>query len=132
MPEGRMRGHATISDAERADGPEPLTRFFAEREKPPSPSRGEGRAGGASTAPQDAPSPGLPLKTGSLTGRQGANADGRTVAISHSVVLRFRNDVSPGDRIVYRGRNLDVVSAADLNGRRAYLSCACSETSFTG
>jgi SPP1 family predicted phage head-tail adaptor len=54
------------------------------------------------------------------------------VAISHSVVLRFRNDVSPGDRIVYRGRNLDVVSAADLNGRRAYLSCACSETSFTG
>jgi hypothetical protein len=25
-----------------------------------------------------------------------------------------------------------VVSAADLNGCRAYLSCACSETSFTG
>lgn len=68
----------------------------------------------------------------SLTGRQGTNADGRTVAISHSVVLRFRNDVSPGDRIVYRGRNLDVVSAADLDGRRAYLSCGCSETSFTG
>lgn len=68
----------------------------------------------------------------SLTGRQGTNADGRTVAISHSVVLRFRADVSPGDRIVYRGRNLDVVSTADLNGRRAYLSCACSETSFTG
>lgn len=68
----------------------------------------------------------------SLSGRQGTNADGRVVAISHSVVLRFRNDVSPGDRIVYRGRNLDVVSMADLNGRRAYLSCACSETSFTG
>ena len=68
----------------------------------------------------------------SLTGRQGTNADGRTVAVSHSVVLRFRSDVSPGDRIVYRGRNLDVVSTADLNGRRAYLSCACSETSFTG
>ncbi|KKB10227.1 hypothetical protein VE26_03125 [Devosia chinhatensis] len=68
----------------------------------------------------------------SLNGRQGLNADGRAVAISHSVVLRFRDDVSPGDRIVYRGRNLEVVSAADLNGRRAYLSCACSETSFTG
>jgi SPP1 family predicted phage head-tail adaptor len=68
----------------------------------------------------------------SLTGRQGTNADGRAVAISHSVVLRFRSDVTPGDRIVYRGRNLDVVSTADLNGRRAYLSCACSETSFTG
>jgi len=68
----------------------------------------------------------------SLTGRQGTSADGRAVAISHSVVLRFRNDVRPGDRLVYRGRNLDVVSAADLNGRRAYLSCACSETSVTG
>ena len=68
----------------------------------------------------------------SLSGRQGTNADGRAVAISHSVVLRFRGDVAPGDRIVYRGRNLDVVSTADINGRRAYLSCACSETSFTG
>lgn len=68
----------------------------------------------------------------SLTGRQGLSADGRAVAISHAVVLRFRRDIEPGDRIVYRGRNLDVVSAADLNGRQAYLSCACSETSFTG
>lgn len=68
----------------------------------------------------------------SLNGRQGTNADGRAVAISHSVVMRFRPDVAPGDRIVYRGRALDVVSAADLNGRRAYLSCACSETSVTG
>jgi SPP1 family predicted phage head-tail adaptor len=68
----------------------------------------------------------------SLSGRQGTNADGRAVAISHAVVMRFRGDVVPGDRIVYRGRNLDVVSAADLNGRKAYLSCACSETSVTG
>jgi SPP1 family predicted phage head-tail adaptor len=68
----------------------------------------------------------------SLTGRQGTSADGRAVEISHAVVFRFRSDIKPGDRVVYRGRNLDVVSAADLNGRRAYLSCACSETSFTG
>lgn len=68
----------------------------------------------------------------SLSGRQGQTADGRAVAISHTVVLRFRGDIGPGDRIVYRGRSLDVVSAADLNGRRAYLSCACSETSVTG
>jgi SPP1 family predicted phage head-tail adaptor len=54
------------------------------------------------------------------------------VAISHAVVLRFRPDIGPGDRVIYRGRNLDVVSAADLNGRRAYLSCACSETQVTG
>lgn len=68
----------------------------------------------------------------SLTGRQGTSADGRAVEISHTIVLRFRNDIRPGDRLVYRGRNLDVVSAADLNGRRAYISCACSETSVTG
>ncbi|WP_240232899.1 phage head closure protein [Devosia lacusdianchii] len=68
----------------------------------------------------------------SLSGRQGTSADGRAVEITHSVVLRFRTDVKPGDRMVYRGRTLDVVSAADLNGRRAYLSCTCSETSFTG
>ncbi|WP_375449547.1 phage head closure protein [uncultured Devosia sp.] len=68
----------------------------------------------------------------SLSGRQLERGDGRAVAISHSVVFRFRADVGPGDQIVYRGRNLDVVSASDLNGRRAYLSCACSETSFMG
>ena len=68
----------------------------------------------------------------SLSGRPAISADGRAVTVSHSVVLRFRPDVSPGDRIVYRGRNLEVVSAADLNGRRAYLSCTCSETSWTG
>ena len=68
----------------------------------------------------------------SLSGRQDSSADGRGVAISHVVVLRYRSDIGPGDRIAYRGRNLDVVGAADLNGRRAYLSCTCSETSFTG
>lgn len=68
----------------------------------------------------------------SLRGRQGTSADGRAVEISHAVVLRFRTDLRPGDRIFYRGRNLDVVTAADLNGRKAYLSCTCSETSFTG
>ena len=68
----------------------------------------------------------------SLRGRQGVTADGRAVEVSHAVVLRFRRDLKPGDRLVYRGRNLEVVSAADLNGRRAYLSCGCSETSITG
>ncbi len=68
----------------------------------------------------------------SLSAREGLGADGRNVTVSHAVVLRFRKDVSPGDRLVYRGRNLEVVSAADLDGRRAYLSCTCSETGWTG
>lgn len=67
-----------------------------------------------------------------VSGRAGQAADGRTVTISHTCVMRFRNDVKPGDRLVYRGRRLDVVTAGDLNGRRAYLSCACSETQVTG
>lgn len=68
----------------------------------------------------------------SLSGRRGETADGRGVAVSHVVVLRFRNDVKPGDRMVYRGRTLDVISAADMNGRRAYLSCSCAESAVTG
>jgi len=68
----------------------------------------------------------------SLAGRMAVSSDARAANVSHSVVLRFRGDVAPGDRIVYRGRNLEIVSAADINGRRAYLSCQCSETGVVG
>lgn len=67
-----------------------------------------------------------------LSGRQVHEADGRGVAVSHAVVLRFRTDVKAGDRFGYRGRWLEVVTAADLNGRRAWLSCACVETGVVG
>ncbi|MFD1944520.1 phage head closure protein [Paradevosia shaoguanensis] len=67
-----------------------------------------------------------------LSGRQGVGADGRGVTVSHSVVMRFRPDVKPGDRVVYRGRRLEVVTAGDINGRRAYLSCSCAESAVTG
>lgn len=67
-----------------------------------------------------------------LSARLLASADGRASAISHTVVIRFRTDLRPGDRIVWRGRVFEIVSAGDLNGRRAYLSCACTEIAFTG
>ncbi len=67
-----------------------------------------------------------------LSARPGLQADGRSSSVSHAVVVRFRPDVKPGDRFVYRGRHLDVVSTGDLNGRRAWLSCQCSETAVTG
>lgn len=67
-----------------------------------------------------------------LSSRQVAEAEARGVALSHAVVLRFRTDIGPGDRIVYRGRVLDIVAAGDLNGRRAYLSCRCVERVVTG
>ena len=67
-----------------------------------------------------------------LSARAMFDADGRGVAASHVVVTRFRPDVKPGDRFVYRGRDLEVMSAEDMNGRRAYLSCQCSEKAVTG
>lgn len=67
-----------------------------------------------------------------MSSRQVSEADARGVAVSHAVVVRFRTDVKAGDRFGYRGRWLSVVSAADLNGRRAWLSCACVETGVVG
>jgi len=58
--------------------------------------------------------------------------DARTARISHTVVVRFRSDLQPGDRIIYRTEPLEIISAEDLNGRRAYLSCNCRQTSVTG
>ena len=67
-----------------------------------------------------------------LTARAAFEADGRGQAISHSVVLRYRTDLKPGDRILYRGQVLCIVGASDLNGQQAYLSCQCSERAVTG
>jgi SPP1 family predicted phage head-tail adaptor len=67
-----------------------------------------------------------------LSARQASLADGRVAAITHSVVLRYRTDVAPGDRLVVAGRILTVIGADDLNGRRAFLSCTCSEQTVTG
>lgn len=67
-----------------------------------------------------------------LSGRETRHADGKSATISHTVVLRYRTDLAPGDRIIYRGRPLEIVSAEDLNGRRAYLSCTCAHTQQVG
>jgi SPP1 family predicted phage head-tail adaptor len=64
--------------------------------------------------------------------RLGQSADGRAVTLTHTAVMRFRTDVVPGDRLVFRGRNLEIVGAEDLNGHRAYLSCTCTETGQVG
>lgn len=67
-----------------------------------------------------------------LTTRAMLESDARGQSITHSVVIRFRSDLNAGDRIVYRGTSLEVASASDLNGRRAYLSCRCIERAVTG
>lgn len=58
--------------------------------------------------------------------------DGRAATSTHAVVIRFRKDLKPGDKIVYRGRVLEIVEAEDLNGCRAWLSCLCVETAMVG
>ncbi|MCD7059490.1 phage head closure protein [Pelagibacterium xiamenense] len=68
----------------------------------------------------------------SRSARFAAISDGRAAASSHVVVVRYRSDLKPGDRIVYRGRRLDVVSTEDINGRKAYLACLCNETAMVG
>ena len=67
-----------------------------------------------------------------LSARQDFAADARGQNISHSVVLRFRTDLKPGDRVLYRGGTLDIESTSDINGRRAYLACQCVERAVTG
>ncbi len=67
-----------------------------------------------------------------LGARQMVEADGRGVSISHSVVVRFRTNVSPGDRFGYRGRWLEVIGTEDLGGKRAWLACRCVETRVVG
>lgn len=59
-------------------------------------------------------------------------SDGRGATSTHAVTTRFRKDLKPGDRIVYRGRALEIVEAEDINGRRAYLACLCVETAMVG
>jgi SPP1 family predicted phage head-tail adaptor len=67
-----------------------------------------------------------------LAARQALAGDARGQAISHAVVIRFRTDLKPGDRIVYRGATLDIAATGDLTGGRAYLSCQCTEQAVTG
>ncbi|MEP7240426.1 MAG: phage head closure protein [Devosia sp.] len=67
-----------------------------------------------------------------LSVRPLGDGDARGQTITHSVVIRFRTDLRPGDRAMYRGRALELVATSDLNGRRAYLSCQCSERAVAG
>jgi SPP1 family predicted phage head-tail adaptor len=46
---------------------------------------------------------------------------------THTVLVRFRTDLSEGSEVVCRGRVMRVVSATDINDRRAYLALSCIE-----
>jgi len=58
--------------------------------------------------------------------------DARSARISHTITIRFRSDIGPGDRVIYRSEPLEIISANDLNGRKAYLVLKCSKIQATG
>ncbi len=60
------------------------------------------------------------------------SGDARNSKISHAIILRFRNDLKPGDRVIYRDEELEVISAQDLNGRAAYLKVLCTQLKIVG
>ena len=66
-----------------------------------------------------------------LGARAAFAGDARTQATSHVVVVRYRTDLRPGDRISWRGGELDVEATGEI-GRRAYLSVQCSGAEVTG
>jgi len=65
-------------------------------------------------------------------GRVSFEGDAAGSLVTHAVILRFRNDVKAGDRIVYRDEKLEIISSEDLNGRRAYLKCNCAKKMVVG
>lgn len=67
-----------------------------------------------------------------LGARAAFASDARTQATSHVVVMRYRTDLRPGDRLSWRGIDLDVEAVSNLDGRRGYLSCQCSSAVVTG
>lgn len=79
-----------------------------------------------------APAGSLWARVRALGVSQSLAADARTAAASHSVVIRHRGGVMPGDRFVYRGRRLEVLSTEDMSGRRQFLACRCAERRTTG
>lgn len=58
-------------------------------------------------------------------------SDARTQQTSHVVVVRYRTDLRAGDRIGWRGGELDIEGTAEI-GRRAYLSVQCSSAEVSG
>lgn len=54
-------------------------------------------------------------------------ADVEVAQVTHRVKIRYRDDVSPLNRIVWRSRVLDIESAVDPDGRRRELVMMCRE-----
>jgi len=56
-----------------------------------------------------------------VSGTEKPDAAGVQTTVTHRISMRYRADVTTKDRIIYRGRVLDIVSAIDAEGRRREL-----------
>lgn len=53
---------------------------------------------------------------------------GVAAVTSYDIVIRYRSDVSSTNRLTWRGKTLEVVSAIDPDGRRRQLNIEAKET----
>ena len=48
-------------------------------------------------------------------------------AITHNIVMRYRSDVVPKNRVVYDGREFNIISAINVEERDRWLQLRCEE-----
>lgn len=65
-------------------------------------------------------------KVSSLSGREVLQSMQANVIVTHRIYMRFRPDVNPESRIVWRGQTLEVVVALPKN-KRSELEVLCKE-----
>lgn len=62
-----------------------------------------------------------------LTGNERTEADGVAGSVSHELVMRYRNDVSPEHRFRLGARLFDIRAVLDVDERRRFLRCLIEE-----
>lgn len=90
-----------------------------------APSRESDGGGGASVTWDEAA-----VLWAKLTPRSGAESlahDRVSGSVSHEIVVRYREDITPARRLRLGPRVFDIRSAFDPDGRRQWLVCAAEE-----
>jgi SPP1 family predicted phage head-tail adaptor len=62
-----------------------------------------------------------------LSGREYFDAMQIQTEISHRVIVRYRNDITPDMRIKYGGRILEIEAVIDIGNQHRFLEILCRE-----
>lgn len=62
-----------------------------------------------------------------VSGTERRDGQGVQETISHQIRMRYRTDLTTKDRIIYRGRTLDIVFVVDVDGARRELLIGARE-----